>query len=292
MIGGMADSPPFRPVGSYADFRHLRFDRPVPGVLLITIDRPEVLNAANERLHREFSEIWAVVDADESVAVSVITGAGRAFSAGGDLAMVERMTTDHGAVVEQWRDAKAVVDSMLASVKPIVSAINGVAVGAGLAVALLADVSIVARSARLSDGHTRLGVAAGDHAAILWPLLCGMAKAKYYLMTADFIDGPEAERIGLVTKCPPDEEVLAEALAVAERLARGSRTAVQWTKRALNQWMVSNAAVFGESLALEMLGFLGPDAAEGLAAVKDRRPPEFPSARTAPVSTSTLAGSE
>jgi enoyl-CoA hydratase len=257
-------------------------------VLLITIDRPDVLNAANERLHREFSEIWPVVDADESVAVSVITGTGRAFSAGGDLAMVERMTTDHGAVVEQWRDAKAVVDSMLASVKPIVSAINGVAVGAGLAVALLADVSIVARSARLSDGHTRLGVAAGDHAAILWPLLCGMAKAKYYLMTADFIDGPEAERIGLVTKCLPDEEVVAEALAIAERLARGSRTAVQWTKRALNQWMVSNAAVFGESLALEMLGFLGPDAAEGVAAVKDRRPPEFPSARPA----STLTGSE
>jgi enoyl-CoA hydratase len=288
MIGGMADIPPLRPAGSYADFHHLRFDRPMPGVLLITIDRPEVLNAANERLHREFSEIWAVVDADESVAVSVITGAGRAFSAGGDLAMVERMTTDHGAVVEQWRDAKAVVDSMLASVKPIVSAINGVAVGAGLAVALLADVSIVARSARLSDGHTRLGVAAGDHAAILWPLLCGMAKAKYYLMTADFIDGPEAERIGLVTKCLPAEEVVAEALAVAERLAQGSRTAVQWTKRSLNQWMISNAAVFGESLALEMLGFLGPDAAEGVAAVKDRRPPEFPSARPAP----TLTGSE
>ena len=113
-------------------------------MLLVTIDRPEVLNAANERLHREFSEVWPVVDADDSVAVSVITGAGRAFSAGGDLAMVERMTTDHGAVIEQWRDAKAVVESMLASVKPIVSAINGVAVGAGLAVALLADVSIIA----------------------------------------------------------------------------------------------------------------------------------------------------
>ena len=179
--------------------------RPGAGVLLITIDRPEVLNAADERLHRELSEVWAVVDADDSVAVSVITGAGRAFSAGGDLAMVERMTTDHAAVVEQWRDAKAVVEEMLASVKPIVSAINGVAVGAGLAVALLADVSIIGESARLSDGHARLGVAAGDHAALLWPLLCGMAKAKYYLMTADFVDGPEAERIGLVTRCVPDE---------------------------------------------------------------------------------------
>jgi enoyl-CoA hydratase len=267
------------PFTSYADFRHLRFARPRPAVLLITIDRPEVLNAADERLHRELSEIWPVVDADETVAASVITGAGRAFSAGGDLAMVERMTTDHAVVIEQWRDAKAVVEAMLASVKPIVSAINGVAVGAGLAVALLADVSFMARSARLSDGHARLGVAAGDHAAVLWPLLCGMAKAKYYLMTGDFVDGPEAERIGLVTRCLPDEEVVDEALAVAGRLAQGSRTAVQWTKRVLNHWMVTNAPVFGESLALEMLGFLGPDAVEGLAAVRERRPPDFPSAR-------------
>jgi enoyl-CoA hydratase len=247
-------------------------------VVVITIDRPEVLNAANERLHRELSQVWRAVDADDSVAVSVITGAGRAFSAGGDLAMVERMTTDHGAVVEQWRDANAVVAEMLASVKPIVAAINGIAVGAGLAVALLADVSIIAESARLSDGHARLGVAAGDHAAMIWPLLCGMAKAKYYLMTADFVSGPEAERIGLVTRCVADEDVFAEALAIADRLAQQSRTAVQWTKRVLNQWLVSAAPVFGESLALEMLGFLGPDAKEGVAAVRDRRPPQFPSA--------------
>jgi enoyl-CoA hydratase len=266
------------PYSSYADFRHLRFDRPGPGVLLITIDRPEVLNAANERLHREFSEIWSVVDADDTVAVSVITGSGRAFSAGGDLEMIERMTTDHATVVEQWRDARAVVEKMLASVKPVVSAINGVAVGAGLAVALLADVSIMGESARLSDGHARLGVAAGDHAAIMWPLLCGMAKAKYYLMTADFVDGPEAERIGLVTRCVSDGDVVTEALAIAERLALGSRTAVQWTKRVLNQWMVTNSPVFGESLALEMVGFLGPDAKEGVAAVRERRSPRFPSA--------------
>jgi enoyl-CoA hydratase len=270
----MPDAP-----AAYEDFVHLRFDRPAPSVLRITIDRPEVLNAANERLHSELADVWSVVDADDTVAVSVITGAGRAFSAGGDLAMVERMTTDYGAMLEQWRDAKAVVERMLSSVKPIVSAINGVAVGAGLAVALLADVSIMATSARLSDGHARLGVAAGDHAALLWPLLCGMARAKYYLMTADFVDGPEAERIGLVTRCVPDDQVVEEALAIAVRLAAGSRTAVQWTKRIMNQWMVQAAPVFGESLALEMLGFLGPDAAEGVAAVKERRPPDFPSAR-------------
>ena len=264
---------------TYDDFAHLRFDRPSPSVLLVTIDRPEVLNAADERLHRELSQVWRVIDRDDSVAVSVVTGAGTAFSAGGDLAMVERMTTDYAATLEQWRDAKAIVDEMLGSVKPIVSAVNGVAVGAGLAVALLADVSIVGESTRMSDGHVRLGVAAGDHAALLWPLLCGMAKAKYYLLTAEFVNGPEAERIGLVTRCVADDRVLPEALEIAEKLAAGSRTAVQWTKRVMNQWMTQAAPVFGESLALEMLGFLGPDAAEGVRAVRDRRPPEFPSAR-------------
>jgi len=265
-------------ITTYEAFEHLRFDRRPGGVLLVTLDRPEVLNAANERLHRELSQVWGVVDADPWVAVTVVTGAGRAFSAGGDLDMIERMTTDHEAVVEQWNDAGAIVEAMLSSVKPVVAAINGVAVGAGLAVALLADVSVIGESARLSDGHTRLGVAAGDHAALLWPLLCGMAKAKYYLLTAEFVSGPEAERIGLVTRCVPDAEVLDEALAIAGRLAQGSRTAVQWTKRVLNRWLAQAAPAFGESLALEMLGFLGPDAKEGLAAVRERRPPAFPSA--------------
>jgi enoyl-CoA hydratase len=274
----MTDDRPVAVARSFGDFEHLRFERPQPGVLLITIDRPEVLNAANERLHRELGDVWSVVDADDSVAVSVITGAGTAFSAGGDLAMVERMTTDHAAVVEQWRDAGALVQAMLRSVKPIVAAVNGVAVGAGLAVALLSDVSIVSETARLSDGHARLGVAAGDHAALIWPLLCGLSKAKYYLMTAEFIDGTEAERIGLVTRCVAEDRVLEEALAVAVQLAAGSRTAIQWTKRALNQWLSAASGTFGESLALEMLGFLGPDAKEGVAALRDRRPPQFPSA--------------
>ncbi|MHB8220167.1 MAG: enoyl-CoA hydratase/isomerase family protein [Acidimicrobiales bacterium] len=264
---------------AFDEFRHLRFERHPNGVLVVTINRPEVLNAANVRLHRELSEVWAVADADDEVSVTVVTGEGRAFSAGGDLAMVEAMTSDYDATLEQWRDAGAVVEAMLASVKPIVSAVNGVAVGAGLAVALLADVSVVGESTRLSDGHARLGVAAGDHAALLWPLLCGMAKAKYYLLTAEFIAGPEAERIGLVTRCVPDDEVLEQAMAVATRLAQGSVTAVRWTKRVLNQWLRQASPVFGESLALEMLGFLGPDAREGVEAIRQHREPDFPSAR-------------
>ncbi len=266
------------PSADYEDFEHLVFERRPDGVVVVTLNRPEVLNAANVRMHREMSEVWAVIDADPDARVSVVTGAGRAFSAGGDLDMIGAMTEDFAAVLEQWRDARTIVEHMVSADKPVVSAINGVAVGAGLAVALMADVSIMGESARLSDGHARLGVAAGDHAALLWPLLCGMAKAKYYLLTGDFIGGPEAERIGLVTKCVPDDEVLPEALNVARRLAAGSATAVQWTRRVMNHWLRQALPAFGESVALEMLGFLGPDAREGLAAVRERRDPRFPSA--------------
>jgi enoyl-CoA hydratase len=263
------------PAAGYEDFEYLSFARPRPGVILVTLDRPDSLNAADVRMHREMSEIWAVIDEDTEVAVSVVTGAGRAFSAGGDLAMIEEMTVDYEALLIQWRDAGAIVEKMLSARKPVVSAINGVAVGAGLAVALLADVSVAAESAKLSDGHVRIGVAAGDHAALLWPMLCGFAKAKYYLLTSEFIDGREAERIGLVSRCVEDDRVLEEALDIAEKLARGSRTAVQWTRRVMNQHLRQNLPIFGESLALEMLGFLGPDAREGLAAIRERREPRF-----------------
>ena len=267
----------------YDDFENLTFDVRPDGVAVVTLNRPDVLNAANVRMHRELSQVWVVLDDDPGVRASVVTGAGKAFSAGGDLAMIQEMIEDYDATLVQWRDAGAIVEQMLLARKPIVSAINGVAVGAGLAVALLADVSVMAESARLSDGHARLGVAAGDHAAIVWPLLCGMAKAKYYLMTGDFVSGPEAERIGLVTRCVPDDDVLDEAVAIAGRLAAGSATAIQWTKRAMNQWIRQALPAFGESMALEMLGFLGPDAREGLAAVRERREPRFPSARGGPV---------
>jgi len=185
-------------------------------------------------------------------------------------------------VARVMKEAADIVYNMLACDKPIVSAINGVAVGAGLAVALLADVSIIVEGARLTDGHTRLGVAAGDHAALIWPLLCGITRAKYYLMTADFIDAREAERIGLVTFCVPREELMVKALGVATTLARGSQPAIRATKKSLNNWMRMAGPIFDNSLALEMLGFLGPDAREGLAALRARRSAEFPSSKSPP----------
>ena len=145
----------------------------------------------------------------------------------------------------------------------------------GLVAGLLADVSIVGRSARIIDGHTRLGVTAGDHAAICWPLLCGMAKAKYLLLTCDELSGEEAERIGLVSLCVDDDEVQDRGLAMAEQLAGGAQQAIRWTKHTLNHWYRQQVAVFDASLAYEFLGFGGPDAAEGRASLMEKRAPEF-----------------
>ncbi|MGH2929295.1 MAG: enoyl-CoA hydratase/isomerase family protein [Solirubrobacteraceae bacterium] len=259
------------------DYEHLRIDRPFDGVLLLTIDRPQRLNATDERLHRELATVWRDVAADELVRVAVVTGAGSAFCAGGDLEMVQRMAGDYGRLAAMAGEAYELVVNMLDCPKPIVSAINGIAVGAGLAVALLADISIISQDARLTDGHLRLGVAAGDHAAMIWPLLCGMAKAKYYLLTADFIDGREAERIGLVSRCVADGQALDTALEIADRLGQSSQTALRWTKRSLNHWLRMAGPAFEHSLALEMLGFMGEDAAEGVAAIRERRPARFPS---------------
>ena len=265
---------------NYADFQFLTFEHRPNGVLLITINRPVVMNATNARLHWVLTKIWAVVNDDEQTKVAVITGAGdKAFSAGGDLEWVAGMVGKPAAVNNVLKEAADVVYNMLACDKVIVSAINGVAVGAGLAVAMLADISIMAEEARITDGHVKLGVAAGDHAAIVWPLLCGMAKAKYYLLTADFLDGKECERIGLVSLCCPRAELMERAFKVADKLAAGSQTAIRFTKKSLNNWMHVARPIFDNSLALEMLCFLGDDAPQGVAGVREKKAPDFPSAR-------------
>ncbi|MFY9891839.1 MAG: enoyl-CoA hydratase/isomerase family protein [Streptosporangiaceae bacterium] len=258
-----------------ASYQHLKLERQPGGVMLITLNRPDVLNAAHEEMHSELASIWADLSQDEQTRVAVVTGAGRAFSAGGDLGMVERQIGNYGLVTRMLREMSDLVYNMANCEKPIVSAINGVAVGAGLVVALLADISICAADARLGDGHVRLGVAAGDHAAIIWPLLCGLAKAKYYLLTGEMVTGAEAERIGLVSKALPTDEVLPEAMRVASQLAAGPQLAVRLTKRALNGWVRNAGPIFDQSAAYEMLTFMGEDIKEGLASLREKRAPQF-----------------
>lgn len=263
----------------YSDYQHILFERREEGILWATLNRPDRLNAADRRLHTELVNLWGTIDRDPTCRVAVVTGAGRAFSAGGDLQLVEDAHGDYDEIVRILDEARDLVYEMLRCQTPVISAINGAAVGAGLVVALLADISIAAESARLSDGHVRMGVAAGDHAAILWPLLCGMARAKYYLMTSGFVDGREAERIGLVSLCVPDEELRERAQRVAMDLATGPRHAIRFTKRALNQWLLQAGPIFDHSLALEMLGFFSDDMMAGVEALRARRPARFPSSQ-------------
>jgi enoyl-CoA hydratase len=166
-------------------------------------------------------------------------------------------------------------DNIIDCEKPVVSAIQGPAVGAGLVAALMADISVAAKGAKIVDGHTRLGVVAGDHAAIIWPLLCGMAKAKYHLLLCEPLTGEEAERIGLVSLAVPDGELQERALGIAVRLAEGAPTAIRWTKHALNNWLRVAGPAFDASLALELLGFSGPEVKEGLASHLEKRKPDF-----------------
>lgn len=241
----------------------------------ITINRPEKLNALPWEAHGELARVWHDVDSDQDTNVAIIRGAGKAFSAGGDFGMVERLSQDYARQTEALREFRDLCYNIVNCSKPIVSAIHGVAVGAGLAAALMADISIVARSARLIDGHTRLGLAAGDHAAMIWPLLCGMAKAKYHVLLCEAVDGEEAERIGLVSMCVEDDQLEAKGLEVATKLAEGAQTSIRFTKYALNNWLRMMGPSFDASTALEMLGFMGPEVKEGLASHLEKRKPRF-----------------
>jgi enoyl-CoA hydratase len=259
----------------YARYTRLRFDRPHPRVLRITMDNGK-MNSADGPMHAELADIWRDVDRDPTVNAVMLTGAGKVFSAGGDFKMIQENIDDFGARVRQWREARDIVYNVINCSKPVVSAMRGVAVGAGLVCGILADVSIATKDCRIIDGHTRLGVAAGDHAAIIWPLLCGMAKAKYYLMLCEQVLGAEAERIGLISLAVEDEELEAKALEIATRLAEGAQSAIRFTKYALNNWLRQAGPTFDSSLGLEFLGFGGPEVKEGLAAHLEKRKPSFP----------------
>lgn len=263
----------------YADYTKLKLSFPTPSVLKIEINRPEKLNAVDDRTHHELTTIWRDADADPNVYACLVTGVGKAFSAGGDMKeIVQANMEDASARFRHWKGASDLIYNMINCTKPIVSAIRGPAAGAGLSVALLADISVASRTAKLVDGHTKLGVAAGDHAAIIWPLLCGMAKAKYYLYTCDALSGEEAERIGLISMVVDDEALDEKALEIATRLSEGAPTAIRWTKYALNNWLRSAGPIFDTSLALEFMGFTGDDVKEGWAANRGKRDPIFPAA--------------
>ncbi len=260
---------------AYSHYTAFRADMPHPGVLRLTLNRPETLNTLDKLGHVEMADVWKQIHKDDAVRSVLLCAEGRAFSAGGDFSLVQELIDDFQARVRMWHEARELVHNILDCEKPIVSAIQGPAVGAGLVAALLADISIASKNAKIVDGHTRLGVAAGDHAAIIWPLLCGIAKAKYYLMLCEPMTGEEAERIGLISLAVEPEELAERAMNAAIRLADGAPTAIRWTKHSLNNWMRTAGPAFDASLALELLGFGGPEVVEGLNSHLEKRSPDF-----------------
>jgi enoyl-CoA hydratase len=257
----------------YKQFK-MRFERPEPGVLEMIFDGPN-LNAVDADIHAQLPKVWSVIKADPEARVVLVRGEGRAFSAGGSFDLIEDQINDHSVRMRVLRETRELVYEMINFPKPVISAIHGAAVGAGLIVAMLSDIQIAARSATIVDGHTRLGVTAGDHAAMVWPLLCGMAKAKYYLLTCDKLNGEEAERIGLVSLCADDDKLLETARGVARKLANGAQRAQQQTKHSLNLWYRQNISIFEASLGYEFLDFGGSDVVEGVASHREKRRPKF-----------------
>ena len=258
-------------MADFSTYEHLRIEVE-DGVAVVTIPVVGSSGRVQAGVHREVSRIWSALGDDDDTEVVVVTGSGPDFYRSADLEglrAIPRMSKDDTFTLLQrmFREGRDIVYQLVNLDKPVVAAVNGAAAGGGLAVALLADISIAAEDAELVDPHVAMGLAAGDHAAMVWPLLCGMAKSKLYLLTSDPVSGREAERIGLVSLAVPGEQVMETAMAYAGRLARLPRHAVRLTKRALNQWLrLGGLAAHDYAEALEGLTFFGGELGEAVEA--------------------------
>ncbi|HWL41706.1 MAG TPA: enoyl-CoA hydratase-related protein [Ilumatobacter sp.] len=259
-----------------SEFTCIRFERD-GDVLVVTIDHPtSALNAVDAALHHDLTQLFPRLQAEHDARAVLLTGAGAAFSAGGDFAWFPQLTSDRTALERLRIDARNMIYDLLDVHLPIVCALNGHAMGLGASVALLCDVIFMARSATLGDPHVRVGLVAGDGGTLIWPLAVGPARAKQYLLTGDPLSADEAERIGLVNTVVDDAELHTAALAFAHRLAAGAPLAVQYTKAAVNASIKAAAAVaFDQAAALEIATFASADHTEALAAIAERRPPRF-----------------
>ena len=261
---------------SFDQFEYINFERLDGHVLKVTIDRPDSdLNAVDAQLHRELTKLMAVLKEEREARCIVLTGVGKAFSAGGDFDWFPTLQAP-GSLEDLRQEAKNLIWDMLDIQVPIVAAINGHAVGLGASIALLCDIIFVAESAIISDPHVSVGIVAGDGGTIIWPLAVGPALAKQYLLTGDPINAAEAHRIGLINFVSPNDQVVEDAIAYATKLAAKAPLAVQYTKVAVNKLLKDAAnTAFDTATALEILTFQSEDHPEALAAIAEKREPNF-----------------
>ena len=258
----------------YSRYQTLKIDC-ADQVATVTLNRPAALNAVNEQMHTELETLFAEVAYDDAVNAVVLTGAGRAFCAGGDIKGMDSRVRE-GVRRVPLRGAKRLIQHMLEVEQPIIGAINGDAVGLGATLALFCDIIIADERARFGDTHIKVGLVAGDGGAVVWPLLVGVARAKEFLLTGDLIKATEAERIGLVNRVAPAGQAYTEGLALAQRLAAGPTRAIRWTKLALNKRLKDEVnLVLDASLAVETLSMATDDHREAARAFVEKRPPRF-----------------
>jgi enoyl-CoA hydratase len=269
---------------NYSEYEFLKVEV-ADRVATITINRPEALNAVNNVVHHELEQIWIDVRADRNVNAIILTGAGRAFCAGGDVKGMADGTL-LGANAKQGKgrgrgpiaasNGRRLVDNMLDVEQPIIGAINGDAVGLGATLALLCDITVVSEKARLADTHVKVGIVAGDGGAVIWPLLIGPHRAKEFLMRGNFINGAEAGRIGMVNYAVAPELVMPKARELAQELADGPTWAIRWSKVSVNKWLKQQSnLIMDASLAYEMMSFSHPHQKEAVKAFIEKRKPNF-----------------
>ena len=257
------------------DYQHLRFER-TGRVLTIVMDRPDVKNAANIRMHNELSRVFRDAGDDEGSDVVVITGAGDAFSSGGDIRAMRDKIADRTLWNDTVDEARALFYSILDLDKPLIARVNGAATGLGATLAVYADVAIAADTAVIGDPHVKVGLVAGDGGALMWPMLIGFQRAKQWLMLGDNLSAAEAAEIGLIAAAVPAAELDDRVYDLAERLGRGAPLAVRGTKKAINHTLKQLAlSTFEFGVSLETQSQLSRDHEEAVTAFIERRPPAF-----------------
>jgi enoyl-CoA hydratase/carnithine racemase len=266
-------------MSDYSRYEFIKIEK-AQRVATVTLNRPDRLNAVSPELHHELMTIWNDLAEDREVNAIILTGAGRAFCAGGDVKGMASGTlaTSSGSKTPRITAAEGrrLVEHMLDVEQPIIGAINGDAVGLGATLALLCDITVVSEKARFADTHVKVGVVAGDGGAVIWPLLIGPSRAKEFLMRGNFVNGADAFRMGMVNYAVAPEQVMAKARELAQELADGPTYAIRWSKLAVNKWLKQQAnLILDASLAYEMLTFTTEDHREAARAFVEKRKPNF-----------------
>lgn len=263
----------------YSEFDFLTVDVGEDGVAVVTMNDPDKLNAVGPHNHWQLEDIWLKLARDESIKVIVLTGAGRAFCAGGDVKLMsERAQTEYGLqyALRVPQNTLRLWEHLLLCPQPIIAAVNGDAIGLGTSLLLFCDMSIVADEAKLGDTHIRVGLVAGDGGAVMWPLLVGPQRAKEYLMRGKLLDGAKAEEIGLVNYAFPKEQVLEESLKIAREIAAQPVWAVRWSKASVNKQVKAQVnSILELSIAYESMTMLTHDYKAATTAFANKEKPVF-----------------